>query len=53
MRGNAHTEHFPYEAYRFTGASFAKVFTVAITGVCNSCFPSYCAAAQPTAVLLV
>jgi len=42
MLGNGYTELFPYEAYWFTVASFAKVFTVAITRVYNNCSPSYC-----------
>jgi len=40
MLENAYTELFPYEAYWFTVASFAKVFTVAITRVYNNCFSS-------------
>jgi len=40
MLENACTELFPYKAYWFTVTSFAKVFTVAITPVCNNCSPS-------------
>jgi len=36
MLENAYTELFPYEAYWFTVASCAKVFTVAITRVYNN-----------------
>jgi len=52
MLGNAYTELFRSEACWFTVASFAKVFTVAITRVYNNCSPSYCVAYCCTTSLL-